>query len=343
MKQQRSYEVLIGKYLAGEISGVEKEQLFDWVNASSDNKTFFDDLLEVWGMSADYAVEIPELDLSESWDAIAERIQPGATTTQTDGSSTKVVRLSNRTRMWRVAAVLLLAIAAGLWLWKPGTTADATPFIAQTTTEKLLEPVRLPDGTAVWLNGHSRIQYQEIEGTRQVELTGEAFFEVASDSMRPFIVLAGDAVTEVLGTSFNLRAYPEEAEVELTVKTGKVAFRSKTVPKDTLKLPAGAAATFLNKENRVETKEEPEVNVLSWKTDVLVFENLPVGEVLKDVERYFNVKIEIDNPGILDCSYRGNFRNPKLSDVFAGLKFTLKLDEVEEVENGYILKGEGCN
>ena len=342
MKQQRSYEELIGMYLAGEIGGVDKEQLFAWVNASSENKAFFDEILEVWGLSDDYEVVVPEIDLDQNWTAISARIN-NQNQLEPTNSSTKVVRLSNRGRWWQIAAVILLALTAGLWLFQTDDSSLSSPFVAQTTTEKLQKPIQLPDGTAVWLNGHSQINYQEIEGTRTVALTGEAFFEVASDSTRPFIVFAGDAVTEVLGTSFNLRAYPEEEKVELTVETGKVAFTSKATPKDTLKLPAGSGATFLQEEKRVEPKEEVEINALSWKTEVLIFENLSVEEVLEDVERYFNVKIDIDDPGILNCSYRGNFRNPKLSDIFAGLKFTLELDDVEEIENGYLLKGKGCN
>jgi len=345
VNEKRSYEELIGKYLAAEISSAEREELFLWVNASEENRTFFNEMLEIWSLATEYETPAVETNLEAAWEATLTKINPPTKEIPLEPthSSAKVVRLSKSLRFWRIAAVLLLLLSGSLWVVYNGNSNTTEPFLAQTDEQKSTKPVILPDGSEVWLNERSQLSYIDQDGQRQVSLKGEAFFEVASDSTRPFIVYAGDAVTEVLGTSFNLRAYPEEPKVEITVKTGKVAFRAQTTQKDTLKLPAGTSAIYSTDAQEITETPKEEVNATSWKTDVLRFENLPVKEVLDDLERYFHLSFKTDDPGLLDCSFRSNFENPDLSEVLGTLKFILKLDEVEQTENGVVLKGKGCN
>lgn len=194
---------------------------------------------------------------------------------------------------WQIAAMIVVAVGIG-WVfldqyWEKQTTLS-------TTGE--MKSFVLPDSSKVWLNEMSELSYgAEFDAKeRVVTLQGEAYFEVTKDPSRPFIIHTGAATTKVLGTSFNLRSYPAEPEVELTVVEGSVNFGCETK----VKVRGGESATFDERSERVALRPV-NVNATAWKTGRLYFKNTPLGDVLHDLERYYGVKLDAEPPALRNC------------------------------------------
>ncbi len=206
------YFYLTSKYLCGEIAEAEQAELFAWVNESEVNKAVFEEMQELWSLSADIEEDF-DTDVAVAWEKVAKR---------TITKDAKVIPYSWSKQLLRIAAVIFVVVG-GYWLldnWnqKPEDIAYQTA-----TNEKT--QITLPDGSKVWLNENTKIAFTENFDPRIVNLEGEAFFDVEHlTEDRPFEIRSGNTKITVLGTSFNVRAYPEESRVEVTVESGTVAF-----------------------------------------------------------------------------------------------------------------------
>ncbi|HJF69530.1 MAG TPA: DUF4974 domain-containing protein [Butyricimonas virosa] len=167
----------------------------------------------------------------------------------------------------------------------------------------------LADGTVVTLNADSKIHYPDrfTGDERQVSLEGEAFFEVAKDSLKPFVVKTNDIDVRVLGTAFNLKAYPDEHQ-QTTLVRGAVEV---LLNKQQVILQPGEQATCIDQELRVERVDiRP---YIAWKNERFVFENEPLEAVLKKLERWYNITVFIQNPSLKQLRFTGNL--PKYENI----------------------------
>ena len=188
------------------------------------------------------------------------------------------------------------------------------------------EEVKLPDGSMVFLNTHSRLVYPvNFKGRkRTVKLDGEAFFEVESD-VKPFVVnVVNEASVEVLGTSFNLRTDPEKNQVILNVLTGKVALYPKGKKKRAKVVKQNEQAIY--DKGRILPAISFDLNFLSWKTDNLVFENTPLTEVAEQLGRHYRKKFLIRDPGLNTLALTGTYKDQELEEVLEEIALVLEID-----------------
>lgn len=162
--------------------------------------------------------------------------------------------------------------------------------------------VILSDGTKVWLNADSELRYPDrfTEKVRKVELSGEAYFEVSRDIQRPFLVSTKGMEIKVLGTSFNISAYPDENSHTTLVK-GKVAV---SAGNQQLELYPGQQAALIHGEIKV--RQVNVNNYTGWKESRFIYEDKPLGEVLRELERWYNVNIDLAAPDIADIHFTAN-------------------------------------
>lgn len=157
--------------------------------------------------------------------------------------------------------------------------------------------MQLPDGTLVWLNAASTLSYSsnfEKGNSRKVQLEGEAYFEVAKDSRRRFIVETANTQVEVLGTHFNVNTYPDESSIKTTLLEGSVKVTS-TLTTETKLLKAGQQAqTSKSGKIKIESNIDTE-EVLSWKNRVFKFTNADLATVMKQLSRWYDVEVDIEN------------------------------------------------
>ncbi len=347
MNNIEKYSELIAKYLAGEITPGEEQELFAWTEADAANQKFFDETVEIWSLTEGAAATPFETDLTKAWANIEAGIETSTatkpqnlkTSEPQNHTSAKIIPLSKIIWRWSAAAAILLLAAAGLWWVNRGV--EAPQFVEIQTFDKEKKEIVLPDSSHVWLNENSKLVYDQKFEQRRVTLEGEAFFEVERLVERPFEILSGDATTTVLGTSFNVRAYPAEEKIEVTVKTGKVALAVTKQAEKYVTLEAGESGVFDKKEEKVAVAEAEIANADAWKTDRLDFDEALVKDIIQALERYFNVEIEVSDPRILACHYSANFSQPALPAALENLAFGLGL-QIEKTDGGYLLSGEGC-
>ena len=252
------------------------------------------------------------------------------------------VRENKLVRFWKpmtgVAAAVLLVMLASLWILNQPSNEV---WISYETVDTPGE-VQLPDGTTIWLNASSEIKYRkEFVGNRELELNGEGYFEVIRDTKSPFIVKSGGTQTQVLGTSFHIRNISEEDQVELNVYTGKVSFKSESYPNEELLVLPGEAAFYKLADKKCR-KVEPVSNALAWKTSSLSFEDTSLAHVIRDLERYYNVDIQVSTDKLLSCHFSGTFNSPELTSLLEVLSFSMELKIEQLSQNELLISGKGC-
>lgn len=217
---------------------------------------------------------------------------------------------------------------------------QATTLHTIATTDKKQE-FFLPDGSKVYLNKNGLISY-DFHNKREVTLLkGEAFFEVAKKHKHPFLLKSNYSMTEVLGTSFMLRSNPEEKKDEIYVLSGRVAFRPIAHLDKQLSL-GPAEKGSLDKEGVLTRSAIEERNYCAWKTEEIVFDNTPLGEVIVVLEHYYGVSLHTSNPEILTCHFTGRFEKSSLNEIVEVLAATFNLS-FNDKEGIYALSGKGCN
>lgn len=184
--------------------------------------------------------------------------------------------------------------------------------------------VKLSDGTLVWLNAASGLRFPvRFSGNvREVELTGQAYFEVAHEVDRPFIVKVGDASVEVFGTHFDVMSYQDDPEVRTTLLEGSVGFRSSQAltmlrPGDQSTLPRGSASVRVRK--GVDVQE-----VIGWREGRLHFEGEDIGQVCRALSRAFDVHLEYDER-IRESFYASFPEEGRIDVVLKALEMTGKV------------------
>ena len=181
--------------------------------------------------------------------------------------------------------------------------------------------VFLPEGTKVILNSDSEIRYQlPFTDVREVSLIGEAFFEVQRDPEKPFIVKADQITTTVLGTSFNVRSYPEEEQRTISVITGKVKIEDGYGHEESLN-PNIQGVLHVESRDLLVSQFDPKT-VVGWKDGLLVFDQTPLEEVFKVLSRRYGVDFIISDDTKLKGAYSGEYTGASLDKVLKGISLT---------------------
>jgi len=268
----------IAKYLSDNMAPEEREDLFAWIEEDTQNKVVFEEALEVWE-----AAEAPlEVSTDAAWSNMERRM---TNKQQLEEVQSTLEAVSIIRPLLRIAAAVILLVMAGLWYFRDyEATKIKNPSIVLTSPTETTT-IDLPDGSKVWLNKKSELKYEKLFEQRIVELTGEAFFEVAKKEGQSFEIYAGDSKTTVLGTSFNIRAYPTESFVEVAVATGKVQFDANNLQSDRAVLTKNQYATYSKETTQLSKEARIQENAINWKHQELYLEGNTIGEVIEPLKR----------------------------------------------------------
>lgn len=313
---------LIAKYLAGECSPEEKLAM-EWWLEEYDNLLLFRQIEAAWKQEKEPQNDPafnPESGLSMLHARIAE--QEYAAEEEVPGKR-RLFKITS----WMAAAGILLATGLGYYLVSrqhDSRSIGRAPMETRTSGAKDIVSIELPDGTQVWLNKNSKLEYPKaFDGNeRQVYLQGEAFFEVVPNPEKPFIVKSDKVSTRVLGTSFDVKAYKGDETASVSVATGKVEV-SKEIEKGS---PIRITQLTPQQELVINTeKDETYIDIVStydigaWRKEQLVFRNNTYSEVIARLEEHYGVKIALTDRNLNNCRVMANFNEG------ATLKDVLKL------------------
>jgi len=240
-----------------------------------------------------------EIDVDKAWNNVHSRLMENGLKTNESH-----VRISFvKTTFFRIAAVALILLALGtaaIYLNNSGILIKKITVVALNDQKNVL--VSLPDGSKVYLNRNSEFSYGKNFGQkgRDVKLTGEAYFEISPDKLKPFIIDAGKAKVKVVGTSFNVITNNNESAVEVFVTTGKVMV-SDNSGSQSIQLDPGFVGTMSLKTSAKTINSNP--NYLSWKTGYLDYSGQKLSIVFSDLKRVYNMDIMADDPAILENTW----------------------------------------
>jgi ferric-dicitrate binding protein FerR (iron transport regulator) len=252
-----------------------------------------------------------------------------------------------RLLMMSAAAAVVVVVTGAAYFWHGRTRVEASRDVAvaaaaglvkQETKRSEYKYLMLPDSTEVWLDADSRLEFpSKFEaGSRKVVLTGEAFFDVRHADKVPFVIYTGKVTTEVLGTAFNIKAYPGLERITVSVKRGKVKVNFADKPVATLTM--GQQVTIGNMDSAVRIRTVVAEKANSWQDGNLSYEDNTIGDIIADLQRVYNTSIHVMNPSVKQMRVSMGFR--RKDGVVKALEVVGELTDTQLViENGqYYMK-----
>lgn len=324
---------LIGKVLTGEASAEERTRLEAWSTIHSDNEKYVAQVRAIFEKAASTKTA-PDFDADAAWNKMKARMNGtlrGVTITQSGGNS-----------LWpviRIAASIALFIAVGIYAYQ--LLAPPVETFAL-TTQKAVAQDTLPDGSKAFLNKRSSItyEYNPRQKIRKVKLKGEGFFDVKHEEARPFIIDAEEVLIRDIGTSFNVKAWPESDTVEVIVESGEVQIY--TLDNAGLALKAGETGVY-NRQNRSFTRlEKPDANARAYQTGELTFVNENLKNVVEKINEVYDSRIRLENPALETCRLTVSFHHDTIDTIVDVIAETMKLSVVRS-DKEILLSGKGCN
>ena len=221
----------------------------------------------------------------------------------------------------RIAAILFIPLLlASVWLFYHQQKPVHQQFAIQEITSPpgIRSQVVLPDGSKVWLNAESTIKFQVPfqENSRNIDIVGEAFFDVVKNPDQPFVVQSGNVKVKVLGTRFNYKAFADDENIEVVLEEGKIALnlQSDSKNKETILIPGDRAV--IEKESSKTTVRNENINkYIAWHSGKLVFDNSPMSEVAQLLERWYGVEVPVLDSEIMNYRFTTTFENESLFQV----------------------------
>ncbi|MEM8527909.1 MAG: FecR domain-containing protein [Bacteroidota bacterium] len=317
------YSELSAKYLSGNASVAEVQELESWVSAKSENKEQFVEDKKVW-LLTQIEQNRQAIDVAEQWKQMQAQLS------KKEAKTVSMQPKKQRTKWWSIAATIALVLV-GSWVY---FTYFKTNEIYIVNQENEPQQIELSDGSKVILNQAATLRFT-IGEQRKVELTGDAFFDVKRDENLPFVIQADEVEVEVLGTSFYVDSRAQETAIEVIVESGKVAVRAKG-QEQILNPNEQAVYSKVNQSLAKQNNEDQNFN--SLKTNILKFENANLEEVVSTLERQYNADIRLTSEALKECEIDATFKDKSLDAVLAILSSTFGI-EVTQRNEEIILSG----
>ena len=309
---------LIIDKLTGSISDEAQLQLEEWLAASEENRLYAENLNKLWD-SLDLVNEEEQFDSERAYQLFKDRVLEDQTVS---GTHTKQSRF-NLKQFMRYAAVLIPLIVLSYFTYcyydlQYGSVKS--PLISEVTVPMGSKTkLTLQDGSTVWLNAGSKIQYDSNFGkeNRLLKLSGEAYLEVAKNKKCPFIVDAGEVKVKVLGTHFNVKAYEISEEINVALLQGSIQMETKSGTTLELKPKDIARFNTTSKETTICHNSNYMQNTIGWIENKLIFNDESFEQISNTLERTFNVKINIHKDAIKNRHFIGDFvNNETIEQIF---------------------------
>ena len=353
---------LIQKYIAGQCTDEELRRIEEWMRRSPANRRLVNELQQIWELApeedfevnADVALERFKQKMNQKRKSDFESSAVSPTPLRIDKgrldlAEKDINRLEAEQSVWknflRVAAAILIAVSIG---WYAGThfagqkNSATHPKIAmqQVTTQRGKNAeISFSDGSRIILNSASTLRFpKEFKGhERKVYLDGEAYFEVAHNTKNPFVVQTSEAEIRDLGTKFDVRAWSEDKKVAVTVREGEVAVNSNqaSTGQEKVILKKGQYTVVESGKASLGVETVDYRNYMLWLKGGLYFDDAPFSEVIRQVERRFDVTFDVKDNDLLRVPYTGKFIKANLSKVLAVL--SVSMDITFQKQHGTII------
>lgn len=287
----------ITRKIAGEETSEDTESIDQWLKSKPTNKHLYERLSEVWNFR-----EISRNNNNSLWDSVWRRIVV---------HDNRPKPFFYTTTLFKVAAVLIFILLSNFLVY----TYRLDLRLNETSYQEIVVPrgnrmkIVLPDSTSIWLNNETKLRYASnfSSGNREVELSGEAYFDVHHDVKNPFIVKIGNQHIKVLGTRFSVNAYPEDRIIETSLISGSVIFESdkKINGESEFRLKPGNSLYYDKNNNSITTQKIQSSFYQYWENGVYVFTDEKFENLSIKIKRIFNVELVFQDDFLKHKTYTG--------------------------------------
>lgn len=332
MSDNRRFYELMAQRQAGNLTLQDRVELKKILESDTELAAIYGYISEIFDADFNECTEMDEVLIEEKWSSLQNKISP---------LYKKSTHSYKNIIYWAVAAsVLLAALFTYFYFSNPESLINKDNIVSTRKGSK--SKLVLPDGTQVWLNADSKISYNDHFGasTREISLSGEAYFEVVKDKTRPFIVHTPAMDIKVMGTVFNVKAYPADEASQTSLIEGSVEVSLKKSGKKILLKPSEklfVSNEYLNKgpEKIISARATvpdiaiSQINTLpdkitaietQWTQNKLAFKNQKLVDIVADLSRWYGVTIDINDENIREKTYSGIFENESINEVLDALK-----------------------
>ncbi len=328
MNELYDIDDLIAKVLADEATADEQTAVESWLDAAPENRKYFEDLKRIWFESGD-AVESLAVDTDAAWQRVHQRIH--------EPPKRLIVKWLSTANIMKIAAAALILFGA-IQFFNRGDSVLKTQEIVATAA--VIQDT-LSDGSRVSLNKKSSLTTVFSKKERRVKMSGEAFFDVAHDTEKPFVIEVKTLEIKVVGTSFNVDNLSETGKIIVVVETGKVLLRGANGAE--IYIEKGDKAIYDVATGQFEKAKNTDKNVTAYKTNILGFEKTTLKDAVKQINQLFDAHIEIVSPQIENCPITSTYQKGEDLDFYfkeiIGESINLK---VQKVGDKMVLSGTGC-
>ncbi|UCF64623.1 MAG: FecR domain-containing protein [bacterium] len=304
MKNSHEWDLIL-KYLENSLSSTEREKLYKWIRSDQQNQKTLQNIQKIWNTPE---IELPEPRLELAWQKCIQAAGIETDSVPQDRplrfpeKNSFILHNNWSKKIWRYAAVILVLILIP-FIFSLFTETPPLKELHVLKAQKM--EVTLSDGTRINLDAGSTLRYPEIftAQVRQVYLSGEGYFEVTPNPDQPFIVKTDNALIRVLGTKFNVRSWHKNLDPRVTVAVleGNVSLRAENQPRASRKviISAGQISELLPNEAPSLPRPANILKYISWLDREMHFENAPLGEVLDQLERWYDRDIFLPDSALV--------------------------------------------
>lgn len=312
-KEVFDYRELVIKFLAGEISDGEIDNLKEWLERDPVNRRIFDKENELWQESGT-KTKHDYFKLDKTWSDLSSNLNIGG-----KRAGPVLILKKNNFRIFIAAASIVCMVAIGtlaLWL----VNSRSIKQIVNTSTKVCTNQgekahIYLPDSTMIYMNSGTSIEYSSYYNVkeRKVKLKGEAYFDIRSNPERPFIIELDKMILSATGTRVNVFSYENEGRIETTLVEGNIQVTIND--QEPLDIKPGQQVVYFTKTNKALIRNVNAETYTSWKENKLRFIDTPFEEVLRNIARRYNVTFEIRSHDLLDLKFTATFIDESIDDV----------------------------
>jgi len=336
--------VIITKELTAQATVEEKSILKDWLSESRENSSLYHSYKEAF-LNGNYLPKAKNKD--EIFDKLSSRLHFKGDKVHNEIYERRSLQSHISAGWLKIAATVLILITSVFimyfaqvnWWSSVQEETIANEVIIKSNPRGKKSLITLPDGSKVKLNSESHLEYySDFEQERSVKLVGEAFFEILRDTLRPFYVNTGDLRVRVLGTSFNVQAYPFDKSINVALVTGKVLIEQDDglQMKPMEYLDPEEMLVYDHRSSAYNITSFDTRKVIGWKDGELHFEEEDFGEVIEELERWYGVEIIVNSGVDLSGKFSGTYKGQLLETVLDGMGFTSDFDFRIEGKKVYI-------